>query len=170
MFQCSLPCSGFPLPVYSYFRDNTQTCDVCGKVIKGKMGVWCHKLARHNVLATECDLPVLTCPECSKRFLRQVDYDIHMRKHVAKPDVPKPHACGECPYSAATRSALKSHKARKHRQQPENGDGDGGTGGSQGVSLDPLGEQSSSVDHQNSKLFDVDDQGAEQSGGDSTGQ
>jgi hypothetical protein len=149
-----LRCPGFA----NCIRDNQKVCDICGKTVKGKVNIWCHKLSRHNVLVPECYLSVITCPECGYRCLRQTDHEKHMRKHLPKaakaapkwPDEPLPHACDKCPYSAATRSSLKSHKARKHRQRPRNEEGEGSRS-SQGPSMDPLDAEQCDSDGQDSE-------------------
>ena len=87
-------------------------CDMCGRKFKARKDVWMHKLAKHGVLSQECDLPVFSCTECDKRFLRQDFYDRHLRTH---PATPKAHGCDECPHRASTWSALVIHKRRRHR-------------------------------------------------------
>jgi DNA-directed RNA polymerase subunit RPC12/RpoP len=163
--------SGFP----NCIHENQQMCDMCGRKFKAKKDVWMHKLAKHGVLAQECDLPVFSCTECSKRFLRQDFYERHLRTH---PSEPKPHACDECSHRAATWSALVIHKRRRHRPASENDNNDNEDGaGSQGAAPFPpsseQGGEQRSVDRQDTEQCAVDTHdglNSEHGGDDSSGQ
>jgi hypothetical protein len=118
-------------------------CDICGRKFKARKDVWMHKLSKHEVLAPECDLPVFSCPECSKRFLREDFFNKHVNTHNR---VGRVYACGSCDYSATAKRTLKYHEKRVHGDgRKEDGDGEDSSAGEEGEKLGFVGDASDSA-------------------------
>lgn len=86
-------------------KEGDFTCDVCGKVLKGRKAILRHVTYQHFN-------PDLSCDLCPKTFKRIGDLRIHMNHAHLKF---QPYHCDVCEYKTAFQTNLRSHK-KTHRE------------------------------------------------------
>lgn len=84
------------------------TCDLCGKVLKGRQAIRVHLNYQHVN-------PDLCCDLCPKTFKQMVHLRAHMNRYHM---VDKPYHCNICKFKTWDQSYLRRHK-KKHEKVPQ---------------------------------------------------